>query len=150
MCIPTVLWRVRIVVFSPKPRKHGVRYPAITLPTGCLRVGLRLTILTFTLLLLAGDVEQNPGPGTRYRRTNKPNAMQTHLSAKNVTGEFLTSERDDDDDTSILGEVSATLKSIQSQITSLDSKLERFAGEYDKKIQVLKDENSELKDKICF
>jgi len=84
MGISIELWRSKIGCFSqPKKCKTRVNVIHVQLTTG-LKSGLRLVICLAAILILCGDVEQNPGPpkcSTDGARRKTPPMQQAPVNA---------------------------------------------------------------------
>jgi len=79
-------WRSKIGYFSqPNKCKTRVNVNNVHLTT-CLKSGLRLVICLAAMLILCGDVEQNPGPpkpSTDGARRKTPPRQQALVNASN-------------------------------------------------------------------
>jgi len=79
-------WRCKIGCFSqPNKCKTRVNVIRVQLTTG-LKSGLRLVIFLAAILILCGDVEQNPGPpksSTDGARRKTPLRQQDPINASN-------------------------------------------------------------------
>ena len=72
-------WRCKIGCFSqPKKCTTRVNVNNVHLTSG-LKSGLRLVICLAAILILCGDVEQNPGPSTDGARRKTPPRQQAPI-----------------------------------------------------------------------
>jgi len=87
-------WRCKIGCFSqPNKCRTRVNVIHVLLTTG-LKSGLRLVICLAAILILCGDVEQNPGPpksSTDGARKKTPRRHQAPVNASNEQSSVLVS-----------------------------------------------------------
>ena len=79
-------WRSKIGCFS-QPKKCKTRLPVLVVQLNTeFKNGLRLIVCLAAILILCGDVEQNPGPSecsTDGARSGTPSRVQASANASN-------------------------------------------------------------------
>lgn len=152
--IDTALWRIRIGTYSPrvkkKPSGNGLMFKASDV--------LGLSLIITTLLLLGGDVEVNPGPGSSRSNLASTRSKQSTLGAD---GSLLSSPttRETGLSESSLTEIKVLLHEMEKNLTAnaskenqkmmdaIDNKMSRMEGRINDLLSAL-DKQKKINDEL--
>jgi hypothetical protein len=154
MGVDICLWRCRIGTFVTKASRAHSKIPAIVVPGTWPSLFIRATLLGM-LLILAGDVELNPGPnppitrtGARgggqaqsllsgYMRTTRSSQSNSpHVEERNADRHFDYNEE--------TGRQSDAFTQILERISDLGNRFDRVEQKLDREVRELRVENERL------
>ena len=97
---------------------------------------LRLSVLMFTLLVVSGDVEKNPGPITRQA------TLAVEPSSGNVA--LTTTKYTNEDIMNVLIDIKTDLKQVNDRFSNLNTKVNNMAAELRGEVTRLRADNANL------
>ena len=114
--IDTEQWRAKIGCFAPRSKKKN-KLSSITIPS--VRLALRITIALSLCVIIAGDVEKNPGPDTRSFDNLKETLLAAIDKLDTKINNLVTEVND----------IKQTVTSIQTNTNKLKDDVARLTNE---------------------
>lgn len=137
MGITVEQWRQRIGRYSQPAFKEKVKIATIKLHNGVFAGGLRLAVAICLLLILAGDVEENPGPARGKRgvvdTTFRPERTTRQTTLFGATGGLEPNEP----------HTLTQIESLHKEVMDLKELVEKFV----ETVERLEQENAELQER---
>jgi hypothetical protein len=152
MGVDIVTWRSRVGYFSGHTSRRGkFTIPAILVRGQIARATLRLTLLAFTLLVVAGDIESHPGPNGGERGTSKGYTQSQLPFRDNANAERRVTRnspfaeaRSGHKEPDKLDRILDRLDGIGQQMFDIDQKLDREIKLVNERLDVYDDRCAEL------
>ena len=118
-------WRARIGCFCARHRKHS-KLNTLVVSSKPIRIGLRLLIAVSLCLVLAGDVETNPGPDGTLLTELKEFRIATEKNFENLKKDINSIRLELSD---LKGEITRVKTQVEDQVRDMDRMYDDLHGE---------------------